>query len=642
MAQQLCQKPEIAKYSLAHALLAYSFASQRQYDKALDLARVVSNLQSTDEGIVNALGCTFKLCKADEDFALCYENAMKAPGCMSAEHNILELFYCYGRLNQPKKMQQVAQKLYKTTNNSKYLVWYTGCMMLQTDLAPTMLIVAEKTLRKVLCESSDRAPGAEELPLLLLILIRQGKLSEALEELSTLRKRVGTEKLNDEHDFKQNVNRVQSPTLVLDLIKIDLLRALRRRDSIVEACYEVLEQYPDQWNLHRVLLDCLFGGPVTYFEGVSELLPLRDLSPWTSSSPTGAPSEASSTPVVVQEKGTWEAAVSKHLERLEDLQRRHPKLRGPFLAELYALRRWATSKDVNGTLSSECESLLRRLASRLENYVQRFQGKPCCFADLQPLLASLGESIPSPASEALWATLMQSTSQMRDTVANELRSTIAARTTGGPSTSEEVVGLAEEAEEGEGEGGEGGEDGRKKTNRKGRRPKKPKKKAGSSSVAPEPVMKPVDAPRLQALAARDSDVVVQLTAYAQVDLVASRCAVRLPSTTEQSLEEFLEQRLSLFAASTVLFANGVGGELRCQQPGDDVMLTVSQRLKRAADAADWSAALLFALEKSKFNFHLKMDLLEASWRLDHAALALEMWQGLGVKNIQVMPPFHDP
>jgi hypothetical protein len=49
-AEKLCEKPEIAKFTLVQALLAYTFASQRKFDKSLELGRKLLKLEPTDEG----------------------------------------------------------------------------------------------------------------------------------------------------------------------------------------------------------------------------------------------------------------------------------------------------------------------------------------------------------------------------------------------------------------------------------------------------------------------------------------------------------------------------------------------------------------------------------------------------------------
>ena len=75
----------------------------------------------TDEGVLNTLAYTFKACRAEKDLARCYENALNLQP--NNESFMTDLFFCYVRMEEPKKMQLLAQKLYKLTSKSAYVFW---------------------------------------------------------------------------------------------------------------------------------------------------------------------------------------------------------------------------------------------------------------------------------------------------------------------------------------------------------------------------------------------------------------------------------------------------------------------------------------------------------------------------------------
>ena len=112
----------------------------------------------TDERVLNTLACTLKACRAEKDLALCYENALAAKP--NTEFIMADLFYCYLRLSQPKKMQLLAVKLYKLTGRAMFVFWSVSSMTQQSDLPVAMLTVAERMIEKVFNEG----PGAAHAP----------------------------------------------------------------------------------------------------------------------------------------------------------------------------------------------------------------------------------------------------------------------------------------------------------------------------------------------------------------------------------------------------------------------------------------------------------------------------------------------
>ena len=117
----------------------------------------------TDERVLNTLACTLKACRAEKELALCYENALAAQP--NTEFIMADLFYCYLRLGQPKKMQLLAVKLYKLTGRAMFVFWSVSSMTQQSDLPPAMLTVAERMIDKVFNEGTGaaHAPGKHSM-----------------------------------------------------------------------------------------------------------------------------------------------------------------------------------------------------------------------------------------------------------------------------------------------------------------------------------------------------------------------------------------------------------------------------------------------------------------------------------------------
>lgn len=170
---KLCQRKEIMKWDISKALMAYCLVMSHKIEEGLTLAREVKDNHPTDESVLSALALTFKHGKVDEECCECYENAYAlVPSNLSFAN---ELFSCYVKCGDYKKMQQLSQKLYKTTNDPKYIFWTVSSILHQIDSLPvTMLDLAEKMILKILNDTTISkgtiTPGAEEIKLLIEIL----------------------------------------------------------------------------------------------------------------------------------------------------------------------------------------------------------------------------------------------------------------------------------------------------------------------------------------------------------------------------------------------------------------------------------------------------------------------------------------
>eukprot|EP01031_Cornospumella_fuschlensis_P034645 gene34645-41954_t len=416
-AQKLCQKPQVAHLPLTKALLAYTHATQKHYDKAIELAKEAVQSRQYEEDVINAAGCALKLSRADSELAAYYEDILKSPRHASSTQYTTDLLNTYVRLNQPKRVQQQASRLYKMTDDAKYVYWQVTALLLQDDLPPAMLAVAEKMLRKVIFELSASSPlGAEELPLFLNVLLRAGKPAEALEALRSLHTRPRGAGIHDEDAFQQLPSRVGFSDMQRDLVEIDLLRLLladsEAEEALARRCEAFLRQQADHWAAHRVLLDVVLrralpprtlGAWGAHREALSELMALRDVA-------FALPPLAARSSEAVDF-----SALAAYVSFLRGLQAAcNHKSRGASLAELRALSVCLVHGDLlldpsasaavpAELLGGEASwlALLRRLLLR---YVERFGAKTCCASDLLPVLHSLCEYVREQGREqgAAW------------------------------------------------------------------------------------------------------------------------------------------------------------------------------------------------------------------------------------------------
>ena len=641
-ALQLCLKPEVNRFTLGKALLSYTYACLRNNSKAMEVARMVASADPSEESVISTLGCTFKHIRAESDFANLYETAMKKKAL--PESYVIELFSCYCRLNDPKKMQFVAQKLHKSTpDKNHFLFWSITCMMLQ-DLPPTMMVLAEKMAFKVLYELSPLTqPSAEEMSLYALILAKQNKLTQAFDAIAQLRGRAAGSPLVDEAHFAANPNFVKMLSLQVSVHKIDLLVRQGRLDEAIREGKHVLASFPDQWNVHSVTVDCLLQrttGSTINQEGVQALsrekhmdFPMQDLSALLRKVSNQHPASSS-------DVASLSESVLQYHAYLQQLQSQHPKLRGPYLAEMHLLASWiallqdaptvgekplwapseasAMPQGAQAELAaSALGGLVLALCDLIGKFALRFQTKQCCFSDLKPYLTALSSTAHSQtALTALraWAVdqrilsnqrLFEAVSVVTDAKTRtgapqkdataQLAPAVTNPTSCQPPAPPTAAEDAEEGGEEDEEAGTAGKDaatgasasaapsagGKKKKNKK-------KKKASSTVAAATAALSAVELAEKQKQAVEEfTEVLLPLCAFIKIDQIVAYCDTLLieggfacSDNHSREEDEELRLRLAVYAASREIFGKGVGGEARNVQPGDELVLQNSSLYRR--------------------------------------------------------------
>ena len=170
-----------------------------------------------------------------------------------------------------------------------------------------------------------------------------------------LRARPAGTPLSDETHFAENPDLVKMLSLQYSIYKIDLLLRQSRLSEVVAECMVVLAKFPDQWNVHEVLVDALLysgvrsvgasvtsvGASVGSVSSVGDakqlVFPNQDLSELLRSVLSGSDGTSASLLESVVYSPELVAQVHKHVKYLHKLQAANPKLRGPYLAELRLL-----------------------------------------------------------------------------------------------------------------------------------------------------------------------------------------------------------------------------------------------------------------------------------------------------------------
>ena len=641
-----------------------------------------SSSKPMDETLLNTLGCTFKQVRAEKDIIELYESAISS-GATYSEAVYLELFYAYAKSNDPKKMQHSAQRIYKTFSAIKYMCWVVGCIVLQVKqrlLPATILAVAEKMMAKYQelrieqqKSDPDSALGGEEIILYVHLLLRMGKYNDCMSLLPLPSNDIGEGACNTKSEVRINdaVHLEKSPNLVsthplnrrthrIDVLLrlhasfTDLERKAAMFSQIINELQILLKLYPDQWNMHHLLVNCTISS--NSLETQKEF-PDYELSDRL---------EMVSSHVIVDA-----SKVLNHQKFLRELQILNPKLRGPYLAELLLLQKITGCRipllplpniylESYG-MADEVNTERLYLANLVCQYIWTFRYKQCCFSDLRPFISTtFGADIMLLESFQSWLSIK------RDELQVVVHQSVQARNKASVVEEAAVVNAIDNGNQEDEKDEDDGKDNKAGvveaavssagpsdvSNKK--KKKKKKKKIAAARVEETTNDHPEFA--TQPVVEENSHVILAICAYCKLDQFY--CFIRniLVSLTEPQKKDLQEVslRLQLYNSVRALFVKGVGGEVRNAQPGDELILENSSFFRLAVErsitqsgnsiftqikdvllAIRWTQCLLQGMEASPHSYGFKVDILDPLRILASAQVALVAFNGLGAKYIQV-------
>jgi hypothetical protein len=421
---KLGEHATLRQFSLPTALLGYCYAIKKRVPEAVEACERVMIMRAYDEGTLAALTATLKICRKEELLTSYYE--MLCGAFPDNQEFMQKLFGMHIKQGDGKKMQLLAQKLYKKEGDKKYVFWVVGSMLQQIDLPPMMLTVAEKMIYKVFYEIAkpsaklsiaeaakatkasqmavENQPGAEEIELYVEVLKKQGKTRDAFIKLKELYKRPKGPIINEDKDFKQDGSCVKMHGLRYHMLCTDLLITLlndttHEEDKInfllelKEIQRTILLDYSDQWNAHQLLLTLE-----------------------ATSTSDGSGNKCNVTNLVA------------YRNYIIEFQEKSSYLRGPYLAEMELLCIWANQKQTlpnewkittspdgyvskddttSATIDEEkySNSVDSELAVLVCKYIFKFQSKQCCFSDIKKYMQML--SSIRLASLQAWAKIQR-------------------------------------------------------------------------------------------------------------------------------------------------------------------------------------------------------------------------------------------
>ena len=635
------QRVEVRQMPLAQALQSYCLLKLNKRQDALEVARAAMSAFSTDENVHAVLKQTLRGCRREPDLGayletLCQVYPERAP------QYCRDLFQMYTSLQDAKKMQLTAQRLYKLTSQRCFVFWSVASMLLQDGLPRTMLTVAERMLTKVLDEAAVQ-PGAEELELLVDVLCRQDRFADALARLDALAARSAGSPIAEQADLDGDSAAVKMGALKKSILRVRLLELAGAAASEggkaeeAEMLAEVrrqLETNPDQWDCHRRLVAMVVRAQQsTEGEGAGE----------------GA--VGSATPLV------------SHRTFLASISAKQPYLRGPRLAEIeLLLLHWQSSSGAGGDLpagwaetsapegltwAQPCSPLQRECSALLAAYVASFQTKQCCFSDMRTYLALLA------GRGAAWAArgpVQEGGARLPQPVGlpvlEALRAWVLARAVALEAELAAIVPPVPAVK------------GKKKKGKEVKEGKEANASAAGAEARERVVEKLCASSKLRQIAAHCAHLLAPSSA-AHDGLLPPPSSASSPPTppSPPPPDSFADENaaVALYQSTKRLCSGGVGGDKEVQ-PGDEMLLVQSTRHRlltlgamaagergegRAPQAAElavrcvrWLRLLLLGSECSPHAFAFRVDMLEPLRLLGVGEAALACFNQLRPKHMQ--------
>jgi hypothetical protein len=419
-AVKLCQKKELKDLDIAKSLMAYCYLSMERTDEGLAIARDVKDRKPIDDQVLRTLTHCFRISNRVVDIAECYEAAVsRVP---EREEFAVELFRAHARCGDAKKMQADALKLYKMHNNPKYVFWAVSCM-LQQEVTAMSCMLAERMLRKVLFETHavklpKRTAGGEEALLWAGVLLRQAEKADCpLARLTRLH-----EALQSLQDFGAPAERSEDHSMVpmhnpVELkYRIDSDVQFMRDPSIIEL-HPFVGKTRQLQVVQTILASSCFPEDGAVAADGSAAAAGGEGAPYGTRAEYVVQLESLFEGILFNYPDQWDVheqwiqhvltlgaeAVLAHRERLLEMHRTFPKLRGPYLAEMLLFTQAYLAADTDTcagwaptALSGATEGLvgLAPLSAHAEvsrllcRYITLFEHKDCCFTDVQRYLES--------------------------------------------------------------------------------------------------------------------------------------------------------------------------------------------------------------------------------------------------------------
>lgn len=274
----------------------------------------------------------------------------------SNEEHAMEVFNCHARSHSFGPQQMVAMKMYKTFEVERYLMWAVVSLLLQvrTGGDERLLNMAEMLMRRAdLLKQKPVTPEACDL--LLAVLEARGNQEAVLEAIQDGGLLDGS--LQPDTDRLKRVAECHT--------------ALSQHDKALATYLKLIDINPDDWSY-------LCGYLTSYFAVHGGV---------------GDGSSAAAEEVLTFLKGLQEAQASAKAMK-----------RGPFLAELEY--EYLLSKGTNTSALPKLDSARAdRLKDLITGYFERFGSKPCCFDDVKKYAMMLAGS----GNESALITAMQCT-----------------------------------------------------------------------------------------------------------------------------------------------------------------------------------------------------------------------------------------
>lgn len=396
-----CAHKKVAGLEIVLVLKAHCLERTGKTNEALEICRAVQKRKPTDDTLLTTMSLVFKLAGCEHEMLPTLEHAC-AHAEPPSEELFASLFFVYARRGEFLKQQQTALKMFKAFGGVKYMSWASLSMMLQVQHggAPAKMLALAERMQLKTLRDTKSDDG-EALQLLVHIMQLQDKHEDALRTFDELVEPFDREKA---HTKQPCTKRSPSAGVWADGAHDPDCpgHSPKSRSAEGKGLFEEEIELGPMIDIDRLMLEASLAKSVDNYARTAAVYQTL-LEKHNGDDWTFLKEFIAARFKLGDDFAKVEKDVRAFLTQLQ-ARKGNEQLRGPRLAVIHLLSEKLARLRAVETPKDALAAVETQIEEQIMLYIERFFTKTCCFTDLQQYLAlflSGSESVSNAARARL-------------------------------------------------------------------------------------------------------------------------------------------------------------------------------------------------------------------------------------------------